>query len=309
MFRKAVVFVKPGYIKLFREGMLVKVASQLEKEYSCCRLCPNDCRVNRAAGEKGKCAIGIEPVIASFGPHFGEEPPLTGFRGSGTIFFSGCSLRCIYCQNYDISQLRSGTPFTDYQLAHIMLSLQARGCHNINFVTPTHVIPSIVRALVMAVEGGLSVPLVYNSSGYDSVKILQLLDGIFDIYMPDFKYTDERTAADLSGINHYPGIAEDAVKEMHRQVGDLVVDAQGIAIRGLIVRHLILPGHTQESKKIIDCVAGISAGTYLNLMDQYHPEYRAIERPDINRRITRAELKEVLDYAVKKGITKGISDA
>ncbi len=299
---------EPGYIRLYHKGVLESIASELEEIYHCCRLCPHNCRVDRTNGEKGICATGAEPVVASFGPHFGEEPPLTGFRGSGTVFFSGCSLKCIYCQNYDISQFRHGSAVTSERLADIMLSLQAQGCHNINFVTPTHVIPSVLRALLIAVEGGLSVPLVYNSSGYDSMEILRLLDGIFDIYMPDFKYAEEKTGIELSGITQYPEVAKDAIKEMYRQVGDLVVDKHGIAVKGLIVRHLILPGHTDESKRIIDFIESLSSGIYLNLMDQYHPEYKVFDIPDMNRRITKAEYAEVVSYAVGKGMTKGLSD-
>jgi putative pyruvate formate lyase activating enzyme len=299
----------PGYIRLFREGVLKGIASELEKAYRCCRLCPNDCRVDRVAGEKGKCLTGAEAVVASFGSHFGEEPPLTGFRGSGTVFFSGCNLKCIYCQNFDISQLRHGTEVTPARLADIMLSLQAQGCHNINFVTPTHVIPTIIRALTIAAEGGLSLPLVYNSSGYDSTETLRLLDGIFDIYMPDFKYAEEKSGMRLSGIKRYPEVAQNAIREMHRQVGDLKVDKQGIAVKGLIVRHLILPGHTDESKRVIDFIKSLSAGTYLNLMEQYHPEYKVFDIPGMNRMITKAEYAEVVSYALDKGITKGLSDA
>ncbi len=300
--------VKPGYIRLFHEGVLDSIASELEKTYRCCTLCPHQCGVNRMAGKMGICATGYDPVIASFGPHFGEEPPLTGFMGSGTVFFSGCNLKCIYCQNYDISQLRNGTTVTREQLAGIMLSLQARGCHNINFVTPTHVLPSIVGALVIAVERGLSLPLVYNSSGYDSVETLKKVEGIFDIYKPDFKYAREKTGIELSGIKHYPNIAEKAITEMYRQVGDLKIDEKGIAVRGLIVRHLILPGHTDESEKIIDFIAGLSEGTYLNLMSQYHPEYKVFNIPRMNRSISEAEYAEVLKYAYSKGLTNGLPE-
>lgn len=300
--------VKPGYIRLFHEGVLASIASELEKTYHCCTLCPHQCGVDRIAGKAGICATGSDAAVASFGPHFGEEPPLTGFMGSGTVFFSGCNLKCIYCQNYDISQLRHGTMVTKEQLAGIMLSLQARGCHNINFVTPTHVIPSIVGALVIAVERGLSLPLVYNSSGYDSVETLKKVEGIFDIYMPDFKYACEKTGVELSGIKHYPDVAEKAITEMYRQVGDLIIDEQGIAVRGLIVRHLILPGHTDESEKIIDFIAGLSAGTYLNLMCQYHPEFKVFDIPGMNRRISEAEYAQVLKYAYSKGLTNGLPE-
>ncbi|MBN1413518.1 MAG: radical SAM protein [Bacteroidales bacterium] len=297
---------KPGYIRLYNDGELQDRIHSLEAICRKCTLCPHRCEIDRTQCADGFCASTIQPVIASAAPHFGEEPPLVGRYGSGTIFFSSCTLRCIYCQNYTISHLREGSAITVEQLAGIMLSLQANGCHNINFVTPTHMVLPMVKALVIAIERGLSVPLVYNSSGYDSVETLRLLDGIIDIYMPDMKYHNEKTAYNLSRINNYPQIARLAVKEMHRQVGDLELDEQGIATQGLIVRHLILPGHTDESKRIIDFIAELSQHTYLNLMDQYRPDFKAFEVPAISRRITQSEYDDIIAYAILRGVTKGL---
>jgi putative pyruvate formate lyase activating enzyme len=243
-------------------------------------------------------------MISSAGPHFGEEAPLVGRGGSGTIFFTNCNLGCIFCQNYDISHLGQGREVSYRELALTMLSLQERGCHNINFVTPTHMVHGIVKALVLAVPMGLQVPLVYNSGGYDSVETLKLLQGVFDIYMPDFKYWDEEISYNLSGVRNYPQVARDALREMFGQVGDLEIDKQGVARRGLLVRHLVLPQSLSGAKDIVDFLWGLSADTYLNLMDQYRPAYRAAECPALRRRTTLQEYDETVAYAKDKGIRR-----
>jgi putative pyruvate formate lyase activating enzyme len=267
-----------------------------------CRLCPRHCKVDRLNGQKGFCGIGAKAVVSSFGPHFGEERPLVGQHGSGTIFFAGCNLGCIFCQNYDISHLREGEEVSAETLASMMLALQRRGCHNINFVTPTHVTPQIMEAVYIARESGLHIPTVYNCGGYESVETLKLLEGIIDIYMPDAKYGQGRWAKKFSGAADYPEVMKAALKEMHRQVGDLVIE-HGIALRGLLVRHLVMPNGVAGSKEVIDFLAEeVSPNTYINIMDQYHPCFRASEFEEINRRITHQEFMEVYLYAKKRGL-------
>jgi len=242
-------------------------------------------------------------MISSYGPHFGEEAPLVGRQGSGTIFFTYCNLRCIFCQNYTISQLGDGSPVDREELARMMLSLQTRGCHNINLVSPTHVIPYILDALELAVSMGLNLPLVYNSGGYDSVETLELLDGIVDIYMPDMKYSDEKIAEQLSGIKDYPRINKAAIKEMHRQVGDLHIDEQGVAQRGLLVRHLVLPNRLAGTKEIVNFLAQeVSTNTYLNIMAQYHPCHKAFDIPQLSRPVNKEEFYEAIDLAHQQGL-------
>lgn len=263
-----------------------------------CQLCPRCCKVNRTKGELGKCNTGREAVVSSFGPHFGEEAPLVGSGGSGTIFFTYCNLRCCFCQNYSISQLGEGHQVSPREIAGMMLSLERRGCHNINFVSPTHVVPQILEALEIAVEAGLSIPLVYNSGGYDSVKTLKLLDGIFDIYMPDMKYSDEQNAERFSGVKDYPAVNRAAVREMHRQVGDLQLDADGVATRGLLVRHLVLPNGLAGTAEVCRFLSqDISTGTYLNVMAQYRPCFKAFDIPELMRPITREEFAEAVKIA------------
>ena len=243
--------------------------------------------------------------MASFGPHLGEEDPLRGRRGSGTVFFSGCSLRCTFCQNFTTSQLLEGPEVTDEVLAAIFLEVEAWGSHNLNLVTPSHVVPQILSALVLAAERGLSLPVVWNSSGYDSAEALALLDGVVDVYMPDLKYADEPTARRLSGIPDYPRTAFAAVREMHRQVGDLVLDEDGVALRGLLVRHLVLPGGLAGTEEVLRFLATeVSRDTYLNLMDQYHPAFRAREHPPLDRRPTSRELGEAFESARRLGLTR-----
>jgi len=270
-----------------------------------CCLCPRQCRVNRLAGESGKCQVTRQVVVSSYGPHFGEEAPLVGEYGSGTIFFTYCNLRCVFCQNYTISQLGEGSPVDAETLAGMMLSLQAKGCHNINLVSPTHVVPYILEALELAVSRGLHLPLVYNSGGYDSVETLKLLDGIIDIYMPDMKYSDEKTAERLSGIKEYPKVNKDAIKEMHRQVGDLQLDEPGVALRGLLVRHLVLPNRLAGTQEVVRFLAQeVSTNTYLNIMAQYHPCHKAFDIPQLARPLNRQEFYEAIELAHRQGLNR-----
>ncbi len=268
-------------------------------------MCPRQCRVNRRDGEGGECRVTDQVLVSSYGPHFGEEAPLVGNRGSGTIFFTGCNLRCVFCQNYTVSQLGEGSPVSREKLAQIMLSLQDRGCHNINLVSPTHVVPHILGALEMAATKGLRLPLVYNSGGYDSVATLELLDGIVDIYMPDMKYSDERTAGELSGIENYPQVNRAAVREMHRQVGDLQMNEEGVACRGLLVRHLVLPNRLAGTEGVVRFLAReVSRNTYLNIMAQYHPCYRAPAMPPLARPVSQQEFSEAISLARKEGLRR-----
>ncbi|MHC4111085.1 MAG: radical SAM protein [Planctomycetota bacterium] len=267
-----------------------------------CTLCPRNCKVNRSKGQTGFCGIADMPVVSSVGPHFGEESVLVGRGGSGTIFFAGCNLGCIFCQNFDISHQRNGTKVTIEELAEAMLGLQKYGCCNINFVTPTHVVPAISAAIELARNNGLMLPTVYNTGGYDSVETLKLLDGFIDIYMPDMKYSDSDVAEELSNAPDYPQINFAAVKEMHRQVGDLKT-VNGIATRGLLIRHLVLPGNLAGSFEIIDfLVEQISPKTTINVMDQYRPCFKASEHSRINRRAIGAEFQSARQYAIQKGL-------
>lgn len=294
----------PSYRELCESGRLGKIAEELKKNINHCTLCPHECRVDRSVGEYGYCESGINPVVSSWNAHFGEEAPLVGRRGSGTIFFAHCNLRCIYCQNFDISHLGYGKEISYRDLGLMMISLQERGCHNINFVTPSHMVYAIVEALLVAVPMGLKVPLVYNSGGYDSVKTLRLIEGLFDIYMPDFKYSDTDTGFRLSGIRNYPEVAREAIIEMHNQVGELKMDSSGVAYRGLLVRHLVLPNDLSGTYRVIDFLHSVSKNTFLNIMDQYHPEYRARECHDLGRRLTYEEYDRAVSYARSIGMTR-----
>jgi putative pyruvate formate lyase activating enzyme len=269
-----------------------------------CDLCPRECHVNRRQTTKGAvCRTGERAVVASFGPHFGEESCLVGHHGSGTIFFSWCNLRCQFCQNYDISQLGEGREVEPEAIAAMMLDLQLRGCHNINFVTPSHVAPQILAAVSIAAAHGLRLPLVYNTGGYDAPTSLQVLDGVVDIYMPDVKYADARLARTYSKVRDYPARNQAAVKEMHRQVGDLVSDEHGVALRGLLVRHLVLPNAIAGTADIARFLANeISPHTFLNVMDQYRPCFKAGNFPDLNRRISRNEYREAIRLAEVAGL-------
>lgn len=294
-----------SYLKLHREGKLagrVDAALDLLKG---CRLCPRDCGCDRMDGETGFCCGGRLAKVASFGPHFGEEAPLVGLRGSGTIFMSSCNLLCSFCQNYEISHGAEGVEIGPGRLAEIMISLRNRDCHNINFVTPTHFMPQILEALIPAVQAGLDVPLVYNCGGYESVESLKLLEGIFDIYMPDFKFWDNRYAERACGIDDYRERALEALREMHRQVGDLEIDARGIACRGLLVRHLVMPNNVAGTREVLKFLAEeISRRTYVNIMDQYRPCGQAYNDPLINRRITPDEYREAIRWAREFGLER-----
>lgn len=294
---------EPAYLSLLRSGELAERVRLAYEHLSICDVCAWECPVDRWAGKMGVCRTGVRARVSSYGPHFGEEAPLTGWRGSGTIFFTRCNLRCQYCQNHDISQTDAGDEVEPEKLAGMMLKLQALGCHNINLVSPSHVVPQIMAAVLIAAKAGLELPLVYNTGGYDSLAMLKLLDGVIDIYMPDMKYSDAQIARKYSKIRNYPQINQQAVKEMHRQVGDLQIDESGIARRGLLVRHLVLPGGLAGTQEIIRFLAEeISRDTYLNIMDQYHPTYKAHLYPEINRRITSREYQEAIDMALKAGL-------
>ncbi|MBI2164157.1 MAG: radical SAM protein, partial [candidate division NC10 bacterium] len=269
----------PAYLELHQRGELERRAKAAEALLEACRVCPRECLAQRLQGETGICGVGDQAMVASYGPHFGEERPLVGSGGSGTIFLAHCNLCCVFCQNFEISQQDGGRIVSARELAGMMLDLQGMGCHNINFVTPTHQVPQILRALPIAVDGGLRVPLVYNCGGYESLETLRLLDGVFDIYMPDFKYADAGMAKRYSKVESYPEVAKAAFLEMHRQVGDLSLDGRGIARRGLLVRHLVLPNDLAGTGEVVRFLAGLSKETYVNIMDQYRPCYRAHEYP------------------------------
>lgn len=261
--------------------------------------------MNRLKGEQGFCKTGVHALVSSHGPHFGEEQPLVGKHGSGTIFFTSCNLGCVFCQNYEISHLGVGQPATPDRIAGMMLDLADVGCHNINLVTPTHVVPQILKALSLAAEGGLSLPLVYNCGGYESVETLRFLEGIVDIYMPDFKFWDRDTADRLAQAPDYPDAARQALKEMHRQVGDLVIDGEGIAVRGLLVRHLVLPQDLAGTGEVMEYIAReISRDTYVNVMDQYRACFQADRYPDINRSLSARDFENALESALRAGLNR-----
>ena len=297
---------RPAYLDLLESGELARRADMAYRHLEDCDLCARYCHVNRRESIKGAvCRTGELARVHSAGPHHGEEDPLRGRNGSGTIFFSWCSLRCVFCQNWEISQKGIGHEATPEELADIMLGLQHRGCHNINLVTPSHVVAQIIAAVHIAAQKGLNLPLVYNSGGYDSPEALALLDGIIDIYMPDMKYGDSELAHRFSHVRNYVEFNQAAVKEMHRQVGDLVLDAQGIAQRGLLVRHLLLPENIAGTDKVLAFLAKeISANTYLNLMDQYYPCYRADENLALGRPISAEEYRSALELARQYGIAR-----
>jgi len=294
-----------AYLELYRSGELAKRVEAARALLQNCQVCPRHCAVNRLIGETGKCHTPRLAAVSSYGPHFGEEAPLVGKHGSGTIFFTNCNLKCIFCQNYHISQLGDGAELNRQELAKTMLSLQAKGCHNINLVSPTHVVPQILDALEVAIELGLRLPLVYNSGGYDSVETLKILDGVVDIYMPDIKYSDEEIAEELSDIKDYPSVNRAAVKEMHRQVGDLQIGEDGAAARGLLIRHLVLPRRLAGTKETLNFIAEeISQNSYVNIMVQYHPCYKAFQMPRLARPLLHQEFLEAVELAHKAGLNR-----
>jgi putative pyruvate formate lyase activating enzyme len=297
---------RPAYEKLEREGKLaerVKLAYSIFEE---CQLCPRQCGANRLDGERGYCRAPARVVVYAAQPHFGEEISLVGQHGSGTIFFSNCNLRCVFCQNWPIALEGRGNEVDDKHLADMMLYLQGIGCHNINLVTPTHVMPNILNATRIAFNKGLRIPLVYNTSGYERVEILKILDGIVDIYLPDMKYTDaDKAAKYMSGASDYPEVTEKAIIEMHRQVKEHLVDKRGIAIRGVMIRHLVMPNRVAGTKKFVKWVAkNLPKSTYVNIMSQYRVEYKAFDYPEICRGLTVEEYLEAMNWAEEYGLTK-----
>lgn len=294
-----------SYLALFEKGLLHERIQEALAALEACRLCPRACGVNRLQDEQGFCATGRKASVASYNAHFGEEAPLVGARGSGTIFISSCNLLCSFCQNYEISHGGEGREVEPEQMAFMMIQLAQTGCHNINIVTPSHVVPQVLEALPIAIEKGLRIPLVYNSGGYDRAETLRLLDGIFDIYMPDFKFWDNTYAQQYCGAPDYREEAMQAIREMHSQVGDLVVDDRGVAVRGLIVRHLVMPNRVAGTREIAKFLAEeISSNTYVNIMDQYRPCGEAHRDSLINRRLSAHEFKEANEEAKKAGLKR-----
>ena len=296
---------QPAYAKLEKAGILARRIEEAYGIFKECRLCPRQCGVNRQNGERGFCQAPARPVIYSAQPHFGEEVSLVGRKGSGTIFFSNCNLRCIFCQNWPISHEGKGKEVQDEDLAEMMLYLQRIGCHNINVVTPTHVMPNIINATRIALKKGLRLPLVYNTSGYERLEIVKILEGIVDIYMPDMKYMGPDQASKYSaGASDYPEVTKRAIVEMNRQVGELMVDHRGIAFHGLIIRHLVMPNRVAGTEKFVRWVSrALPKSTYVNIMPQYRVEYKAFDYPKISRGITTQEFMEAMEWAEKVGLT------
>lgn len=298
---------EPAYLRLYESGELKRRVERALEALRSCEVCPRDCGVDRLADKFAVCKTGRYAVVGSYFAHFGEEDCLRGSKGSGTIFFSGCNLRCVFCQNFDISWQLRGTPAPPEKLAAMMLELQAEGCHNINFVTPEHVVPQIIEALPLAIEGGLRLPLVYNTSAYDSMESLELMEGVVDIYMPDFKYWDSEMARKYSKAPDYPEVARRTIKEMHRQVGELVTDEEGPAVRGLMIRHLVMPEQIAGTREVMRWIAQeLSPHTYVNVMAQFYPAGKVSrqEYPEINRRLTSPEYEAALDEAGRAGLKR-----
>jgi putative pyruvate formate lyase activating enzyme len=296
---------KPAYVRLHESGELenrVALAHEMLRE---CELCARECGVNRLQGEMGFCRSGSRLMVSSASPHYGEEPPLVGHHGSGTIFLTNCNLACVFCQNYELSQLGRGQEVETDELADVMIALQNMDCHNINFVSPTHYIPQILASLLIAVKNGLRVPLVHNCGGYESMDALKLLDGVFDIYMPDFKYGDNDMGEKYSNAPNYFDVASAAISEMHRQVGDLVINASGIAERGLLIRHLVMPDDLAGTAKVLKFISGLSKNSYVNIMDQYRPAHRASGYPELRRRISSKEFMDAISLAREMGLSRG----
>jgi putative pyruvate formate lyase activating enzyme len=303
---------QPAYLKLWESGELSRRVEHGLEKLADCALCPRNCHVNRLKDETKVCKTGRYAMVSSYFAHFGEERCLRGTCGSGTIFFSSCNLRCVFCQNYEISWQGEGRATKPVELAEMMLRLQDKGCHNINFVTPEHVVPQILEGLLVGVERGLHLPLVYNTGAYDSIDSLALVDGIVDIYMPDFKFWDPGHARRYAKASDYPDTARRAIKEMHRQVGPLVTDEHGIAVRGVLLRHLVMPGGVAGTPEIMQWIAReVGADTYVNLMAQYHPACRVSESeyPEIDRCITRSEFQQALDAFYAVGLSRLDSDS
>ena len=296
----------PAYLESYNNGNLNKVIEKTFKMLESCSICPRRCKVNRIKNEKGFCRTGLKAKVCSFMPHQGEEPPISGTRGSGTIFFAECNMACVYCQNYEFSQAGEGREVDFDELADFMLQLQGMGCHNINLVTPTHVLPQILKALNIAIAKGLKIPIVYNTGGYESSQIIKLLDGIVDIYLPDMRYADSEMAIKYSSAPDYPKYNQEALGEMHRQVGVANIDNTGIIKRGMIIRHLVLPNHIAGTDKIMEFIADkLDKDTYISLMSQYFPCYKAGQFKEIFRRITYEEYEEAKQTMKKHGLTNG----
>jgi len=296
---------EPSYIRAYEKGLLKQKTAKARNLLESCKLCPRKCGVDRLAGETGFCNTARFSWVSSYSPHYGEEEPLVGTHGSGTIFFTHCNLLCLFCQNFDISHRGAGQEVSDDDLAGKMLALQNQGCHNINFVTPSHVVPQILAAVEVAVQHGLNVPLVFNTGGYDRVTTLKLLEGVFDIYMPDFKFWDSQVAENSCQAGDYPEVARRALVEMHRQVGDLQIDDAGIARRGLLIRHLVLPGGLAGTHEIMRFIARkISTASYVNIMSQYRPWGRAAEVKGLESHLAPAEYNNALKVAMGEGITR-----
>ncbi len=291
----------PSYLNLYESGELKERVEKALEMLLSCEVCPHNCGVNRMEGELGYCKTARRAVVSSYFPHLGEEFPIRGYRGSGTIFFSYCNMRCVYCQNYEVSHLGEGKEVSAQELADIMLRLQDLGCHNINLVSPSHVVPQILEALYLAVERGLRIPIVYNTSSFDSLKSLKLMDGVVDIYLADLKYLSREFGRKYSKVKDYPTHAKEAIREMYRQVGNLKVDHRGIAVRGLIVRHLVLPNDISTTRKVMEFLRSIDENLAVNVMDQYFPFYKAKDYPELARRITPAEYERALKEA--QGLT------
>lgn len=295
----------PVYLKTQADGLLDRKIEELDSYLSPCVLCPRQCRANRVVDELGYCNAPYNLYISSASPHFGEESPLVGTHGSGTIFLSHCNLKCVFCQNYDISIYGIGAQCSYSRLAAIMMELQEKGCHNINLVTPTHYVPHLARSLSMAIGMGLSIPIVYNCGGYESLEVIRLLEGIVDIYMPDIKFLDPLLSRRLCMAENYPEIVKLVIKEMQRQVGDLSINSEGIAIRGILIRHLVMPSCEEDTRLILRFIREeISHNAFVNIMAQYHPCNRAKDYPEIARRISNREYHEALGYALKIGLSR-----
>jgi putative pyruvate formate lyase activating enzyme len=296
----------PSYIKTHSNSTLQKKVDQAYRLLESCEICPRKCKVDRLKGKKGFCGVGINPAVYSFMPHHGEEPPISGTKGSGTIFFSFCNLKCLYCQNYKFSQEGEGEEVSPEKISDFMIGLQKLGCHNINLVTPTHIMPQILKALCIAIEKGLNIPLVYNTSGYELPEIIKILDGIVDIYLVDMRYADNQQGSKYSSAPDYPYFNQKSVKEMHRQVGDARFDESDIIIKGLVVRHLVLPNKISGTEKIMEFISKeISLKTYISLMSQYQPYHQAYKHPEIYRRITQEEYQYAVDCLKKYGLENG----
>ena len=296
----------PVYLRTYQAGRLNQLIEETFKLLESCCICPRRCGVNRLKNEKGFCKTGLKPKVCSFMPHHGEEPPISGVHGSGTIFFSHCNMSCVYCQNYEFSQSGQGREVEFEELAKFMIDLQDMGCHNINLVTPTHVMPQILKALSIAIPKGLKIPVVYNTGGYELPDIIKMLDGIVDIYLPDARYADNDMSIKYSGAPDYPEYNQDALKEMHRQVGIANIDNQGIIKTGLIIRHLVLPNNISGTDKIMKVIAKeLSAHTYISLMSQYRPCHKVSQFKDICRRITYEEYEYAKQAMQEQGLNNG----